>query len=376
MWGRAGKTWRLVYNPRSVLLIIPPTMTTNVGVFTNPKHDLYTAEIPDAGPPGPEEVTVHVIATGICGSDCHFQHDGAIGDAVVKGEHILGHESAGVVTKVGSNVQNLKVGDRVSMEPGTNCGVCEFCKTGAYNGCVEMEFKSTPPYPGLMCRYLNHPARLCYNIGHLSYEEGALLEPLSVGLAGVEQSGLKLGDPCVVAGAGPIGIITALLAKASGAAPLAITDLNPARLKLAEEIIPGILTVHLTREDSPEEAGRKIVATIGQKARVALECTGFEPSIAACLFALKFRGVCEIIGVGKDEIKIPFMHFSFNEMTIKGLFRYTNTWPRGIRLLQSGAIDVKKLVSFKYDINDAQSAFKKASDPHTTGIKTMVVDKE
>lgn len=355
---------------------MPVIMLENVGVFTNPKHELYVGSIPMPDSPGPLEVTLHVKATGICGSDCHFKQEGAIGDAVVEGEHILGHESAGIVIKVGSDVTHLKVGDKVAVEPGDACGECELCTSGAYNGCAKVEFKSTPPFDGLMRRFVNHPARLCYKIENLSLEEGALLEPLSVGLAGVEQSGLKLGDPVVVAGAGPIGIISAILARAAGASPLAITDLNPARLELAKDLVPGIRTVLVQREDTPQQVGKKVIDALGEKARVALECTGFESSIASAIYSLKFRGVCEIIGVGKNNIDIPFMHFSFNEMTIKGLFRYTNTWPRGIRMLENGVIDVKSLVTFKFPLKDADQAFAKASDPKSTGIKTMVVDEE
>lgn len=351
-------------------------MAGNLGVYTNPKHELYVGKADEPEAPGPQEVTLHIIATGICGSDCHFQHEGHIGDKVVEGEFILGHESSGIVAKIGSDVTDLKVGDRVSIEPGASCGVCEQCTTGAYNGCSKVEFKSTPPYQGLMRTYVNHPARLCHKIGDMSFEEGALLEPLSVGLAGVEHSRLKIGDAAVVCGAGPIGIITALLARAAGASPLAITDLNPARLELAQQIVPGIKPVLVKRELTPQDVASEIIKQLGQKAAVALECTGFEPSIAAAIYSLKFRGLCEIIGVGKPELQIPFMHFSFNEMTINGLFRYTNTWPRAINLVNSNVIDIKKLVSFKYAVQDAPAAFAKAADPKSTGIKTMIFDDE
>lgn len=351
-------------------------MVGNLGVYTNPKHDLYVGKADEPGAPGPKEVTLHIIACGICGSDCHFQHEGHIGPAVIEGEFILGHECSGVIANVGSEVTHLKVGDRVSVDPGENCGECEQCTTGAYNGCAKIEFKSTPPYQGLLRTYVNHPARLCHKIGDMSFEEGALLEPLSVGLAGIEQSGLKIGDATVVCGAGPIGIITALLARTAGASPLAITDLNQARLDLAKQIIPGISTVLVKRETSSQDVASQIIEVLGQKAAIALECTGFESSIAAAIYSLKFRGVCEVIGVGKPDLQIPFMHFSFNEMTIKGLFRYTNTWPRAINLVNSKVIDIKKLVSFKYAFQDAAAAFAKASDPKSTGIKAMIFDDE
>ncbi|KAK5711975.1 L-arabinitol 4-dehydrogenase, partial [Elasticomyces elasticus] len=189
----------------------------NIGVFTNTNHDLWLAEsqpsvedVQSGKGLKPGEVTVEVRSTGICGSDVHFWHDGCIGPMIVTGDHILGHESAGQVLAVASDVKNLKPGDRVAIEPNIICNACEPCLHGRYNGCENVLFLSTPPVPGLLRRYVNHPAIWCHKIGDMSYEDGAMLEPLSVSLAAIERSGLRLGDPCLITGAGPIGLITLL----------------------------------------------------------------------------------------------------------------------------------------------------------------------
>lgn len=225
-------------------------MAENVGIFTNPKHELYVGSISIHDNPEPLEVMLHIRATVICGSDCHFQQEGAIGDAVVVGERILEHESVGVVINIGFNVNHLKVGDKVAIEPGGACGEGKSCTNGAYYGYAKIKFKCTHPYDSLMRRFVNHPARSRHKIENLAFEEGELLEPLDVGLAGVEQSRLKLGDFVVVAGAGPIGIILAILARAAGDSPLAITGLNPARLELAKELVHSIRTVLVQCEDT------------------------------------------------------------------------------------------------------------------------------
>ena len=138
-------------------------------------------------------------SVGICGSDVHYWTHGAIGDFVVKAPMILGHEAAGVVAKVGSNVQDLKVmhsicigfmknltlkvGDRVAIEPGVPCRMCSYCKSGVYNLCIDMKFCATPPIHGNLSRYYVHAAAFCYKLPpNMSLEEGALMEPLAVGV--------------------------------------------------------------------------------------------------------------------------------------------------------------------------------------------------
>lgn len=351
---------------------------SNIGVFTNPKQELYVGPCEPANADvelKPSEVLLRVRATGICGSDVHFWKEGRVGDTmVVRDEHILGHESSADVLKVGSAVKNLVVGDRVAVEPGEQCLTCDQCLHGHYNGCPQVAFKSTPPFQGLLRRLVVHPARLCHKISDsISYEEGALLEPISVGLAGIRQAELELGDPVVVCGAGPIGIVSAILARAAGAAPLVITDINQHRLEMASKLVPNIRTVKVEPNDDPQVTAKKIVtAANGVKMKVALECTGYEQSIAASIYSLQFKGVCEIIGVGKDYINLPFMHASVNEITIRGLFRYANTWPTAIRLLENKLIDVKGLVTHKLPLEKGVEAFEIASNPSSNSIKVII----
>ncbi|GAA6025937.1 hypothetical protein JCM8202_005795 [Rhodotorula sphaerocarpa] len=146
------------------------------------------------------EVVLHVRATGICGSDCHFWKHGRVGDTmVVRDVCGAGHESSGEVVEVGPGVEHLQKGDRVAIEAGLPCGDCEYCRSGRYNACPHVVFLSTPPYHGLLTRYTAHPASWVHRLpDNISYEEGALLEPLAVALAGIERAGLRLGDPLLI----------------------------------------------------------------------------------------------------------------------------------------------------------------------------------
>ncbi|KAI8628894.1 GroES-like protein [Xylariaceae sp. FL1651] len=351
----------------------------NIGIFTNPKHDLWISEAEptvesvqnsDALKPG--EVTVAIKSTGICGSDVHFWHAGCIGPMIVEADHILGHESAGQIIAVHPSVTHLKVGDRVAVEPNVICNACEPCLTGRYNGCEKVEFLSTPPVAGLLRRYVNHPAIWCHKIGDMSYENGAMLEPLSVALAGMQRSGVKLGDPVLVCGAGPIGLITLLCCKAAGACPLVITDIDEGRLKFAKEVCPSVIT-HKVERMSAEESAKAIVASFGGiEPAVTMECTGVESSIASAIWATKFGGKVFIIGVGKNELNFPFMRCSTREIDLVFQYRYCNTWPRAIRLVENGVIDLTRLVTHRFKLEDAIEAFKTAADPKTGAIKVQI----
>ncbi|KAH8790516.1 putative sorbitol dehydrogenase [Hyaloscypha sp. PMI_1271] len=315
----------------------------NIGVFTNPEHDLWVAEaspsvenIEKGDSLKPGEVTIGIKSTGICGSDVHFWHAGCIGPMIVKDTHILGHESAGVILA------------------------------------VHPSFLSTPPCPGLLRRYVNHPAIWCHKIGDMSFEDGACLEPLSVSLAAMQRAGVRLGDPVLICGAGPIGLITLLCCQAAGACPLVITDIDEGRLEFAKKLCPSATTFKVERV-SAEESAKSIVAAFGGiEPAIAIECTGVESSVAAAIWAVKFGGKVFVIGVGKNEMTMPFMRLSVREIDLQFQYRYCNTWPRAIRLVQSGIIDMKKLVTHRFQLEDAVKAFETAADPKTGAIKVQI----
>ena len=291
---------------------------------------------------------------------------------VVTGDHILGHESAGEIIAVHPDVTSLKVGDRVAVEPNIPCHNCEPCRVGRYNGCQHDTFLSTPPVHGLLRRYVNHPAIWCHKLGTLSYENGALLEPLSVALAGMQRARVSLGDPVLVCGAGPIGLVTMSLCAAAGAAPLVITDISESRLEFAKKMCPRVIT-HKVERATPEESAKAIVKSFGGlEPAVTMECTGVESSIATAIWASKFGGKVFIIGVGKNEINIPFMRASVREVDIQLQYRYSNTWPRAIRLLENGVLDLSPMVTHKFPLEDAVKAFETSADPKSGSIKVLI----
>ncbi|RWS28433.1 sorbitol dehydrogenase-like protein [Leptotrombidium deliense] len=196
----------------------------NLSAVLMKKDVLLLQQMPLPENPKNDEVLLATHTVGICGSDVHYWTHGRIGNFVVEKPMILGHETSATVVAVGENVKHLKPGDRVATEPGVPCRQCNFCKEGKYNLCENIFFFATPPDDGTLTRFFKHPADFCFKLpDHVSYEEGALLEPLSVGVHACKRAGVTVGSDVLVCGAGPIGLVTMLTAKAFGARKVCIT---------------------------------------------------------------------------------------------------------------------------------------------------------
>jgi len=255
------------------------------------------------------EVRVHIGKTGICGSDVHYWQRGRIGDFILKSPIVLGHESAGVVVEIGSAVKNLKVGDRVAIEPGTPCRYCDFCRNGQYNLCADTIFAATPPWDGTLSKYYNVAADYCYPIpDHMSLEEGALVEPMAVAVQVTKVAEVKAGQKVVVFGSGPIGVLCQAVSKAYGAKKVIGIDISQSRLDFAKTYgADGVFKP--TKPDpsiDPVVASEQMAEAIkkefdlGEGADVVLECTGVESCIQAGIFVAKKGGMFVQTGMGKE----------------------------------------------------------------------------
>lgn len=263
---------------------------------------------------------------GICGSDVHYLVNGRIGDFIVKQPMVIGHEASGIVAKLGANVKNLKVGDRVAIEPGYGCRVCEFCKCGQYNLCADMIFCATPPVDGNLARYYTHPADFCYKLPpHVTMEEGALLEPLSVGVHACRRAGVSLGSNVLILGAGPIGLVTLIVARSMGAGRIVITDLLQNRLDVAKELgADGTLLLEKTVSET--EIVKKIHTLFGGAPDKTIDCCGAEATSRISILATRSGGCAVLVGMGPAEVKLPLVNALAREVDIRGVFRYCNEY--------------------------------------------------
>lgn len=305
--------------------------------------------------PGPDEVLVKLEYIGICGSDIHYYEHGKIGDFVVEGDFILGHECAGTIQQVGSNVHHLKVGDRVALEPGATCGQCEYCKSGRYNLCPDVKFLATPPYHGCLSDYIAYPASLAFKLpDQVSTREGALVEPLAVGLHAAGQGKVKLGDTVVILGTGAIGLMTILACKAFGATEIIAVDIIDKRLEFASKL-GATHVINAMRNNVQDEVAR---LTGGKGARVVFETAGSEKTVQETPYLVERGGTIVLVGLAaKDIIPYNFMQIMWKEANIESVFRYRNLFPIAINAIADGKIAVKDMITHEFDFVDSERAF-------------------
>jgi L-iditol 2-dehydrogenase len=308
--------------------------------------------------PRPGQAVIRVEAVGVCGSDVAYFRYGKIGPFVVDGPFILGHEVSGEVVAVGDGVDNVRVGDRVAVEPGTPDRSCEECRAGRYHLCPNLEFLATPPYDGALLQYLAMDARCYFPIpDSMSYEDGALLEPLSVGLWGCQRANLQAGDDVLITGAGPVGLLAAEAARALGAGSVTLTDVSDYRLGVARD--HGFA---VEKSDAPTS----------RTFDVLLECSGANGVLAAGLGRLHEAGRAAVIGLAKtEEVPLPLSTLNWKEITISMVNRYKDTWPLGIALVSSGRINLEGLVTHGFSLPQTAAALENTStEPES--LKAMI----
>ncbi|KAJ8340755.1 hypothetical protein SKAU_G00353880 [Synaphobranchus kaupii] len=320
--------------------------------------------------PGTNEVLLQMHSVGICGSDVHYWQHGRIGSYEVKKPMVLGHEAAGRVIKVGSGVKHLQPGDRVAIEPGVPREMDEFFKTGRYNLSPTIFFCATPPDDGNLSRYYKHSANFCYKLpDSVTFEEGALIEPLSVGIYACRRAQVTLGSTVLICGAGPIGLVSLLVAKAMGASQVVISDLIAERLAVAKEL-GADFPLQVKRGETPEELAKKVEQHLGSQPHATIECTGVESSIQTAIYATRPGGVLVLVGLGSEMVTIPLLSAAVREVDIRGVFRYCNTWPMAIAMLASKQVNVKPLVTHRFPLEQAMQAFE--TTRQGLGVKVML----
>lgn len=292
--------------------------------------------------PAAHEVIVAVRATGICGSDVHYYEHGRIGDFVLEAPMVIGHESAGVITAVGADIDPDRVGQVVALEPGVPCRHCGQCLAGRYNLCPDVVFFATPPVDGSIAGLVAIDADFAHLAPKgLSFEQAAMAEPVSVGVWAARKAGITAGDRVLVTGAGPIGLFAAQVARAQGALAVAVTDLSEYRLGVAREL--GFTAV---------PAGVELPGGY----TVLLECSGAQPAVESGLRALAPAGRAVLVGMGADQVSISVPLIQGRELSITGVFRYANTYPTALALIASGAVDTAPLITHRFELEDTEAA--------------------
>ncbi|OJJ83009.1 NAD(P)-dependent alcohol dehydrogenase [Aspergillus glaucus CBS 516.65] len=303
---------------------------------------------------------VHVAQTGICGSDARLNANalpswqrGRIGDYVLTGPMVLGHEFSGVVVETGNKVKDLKAGDRVALGPGVPCRRCEYCRKGSYHLC-----------DGTLAKYYVNAAEFCYKVpDSMTLEEAAMVEPVSVAVAISKTADLRAHQTVLVFGCGPIGVLCQAIAKAWGAKKVVGVDIVASRIEVANSYGAD----HMWAAMLKEECG------LGDGVDVVLECSGAEPCVQLGIYAAKRGATFVQAGMGKENINFPITAVCIRGLVIKGSIRYlTGCYPAAIDLISSGRINVKPLITNRFKFEESEQAFELVKAGRQDVFKVMI----
>jgi D-arabinitol dehydrogenase (NADP+) len=323
-------------------------------VIRKPK-EIFVME-KEAPEPGPGEVLIQVMASGICGTDLHIYRGEYLGDYPV----IPGHEFSGVVTAAGSQVTRFKLGDRVAVEPNIACDNCIHCLNNRQNFCLNWEAIGVT-LPGGMEQYVTAPEKAVFSIGDLPFEQAAFMEPLSCVVHGVERAAIDLGDRVAVLGAGPIGDLILQMARLQGAAHVTMLENNPGRAELARQL--GADQVVKRMEDLQADAYD-----------VVIDATGVIPVMNRAIDFARHGGTVLLFGVPPSGEKMEFEAFKIFRKGLTLLSSYTSVRNsfQAVSLLQRGQVQVEPLISHRLPLKELPRAMEMI-ESHDPAVKKVMI---
>jgi L-iditol 2-dehydrogenase len=311
--------------------------------------------------PEADQVLVRVGSVGVCGSDVHFYTDGALGDWRLEGPLVLGHVSGGTIVAVGDAVDPGRVGERVSIEPQRPSPTSAETLSGRYNLDPHMEFYAVPGVDGAFQEYVTIQAHFAHPVpASVSDDAAGLMEPLSVAIATARKAGFTVGSRVLISGAGPIGVVTAQVARAFGASEVLVTDIDPGRRERATRF--GATTVLDPGGDDFGRAGLRVDAFV--------EASGAAAAVATGMREVRPAGTVVLVGMGPEAVSVPVPAIQNNELQVTGVFRYANTWPTAIELVRSGRVDLDAMVTGHYGLDEVEEALRSTAESQT--LKSVV----
>ena len=345
------------------------TMTKVRALVLERQHELALRDIELPLDVGPGMVRIAIHTVGVCGSDVHYYTHGKIGPFVVNTPMVLGHEAAGTVTEVGVGVIHLKVGDRVCMEPGIPDPNSRASRLGMYNVDPAVSFWATPPVHGVLTAEVVHPANYTFKLpDHVSFAEGAMVEPFAVGMQAASKARIVPGDTALVLGAGPIGTMVALAALAGGCARVIVADLAQPKLDIAAQY-QGIIPVNIGDKNLVEEVAK---LTDGWGADVVFECSGSPHAWKTIMQLPRPGGTIVVVGLPVEPVAVDIAGASVKELHIENVFRYAHQYDRAIALIASGKVDLKPLISETFAFEESKAAFDRAVEARPTDVKLQI----
>ncbi|HOK90570.1 MAG TPA: alcohol dehydrogenase catalytic domain-containing protein [Candidatus Hydrogenedentes bacterium] len=341
-------------------------------------RDVRLVEEP-APQPGPHDALIRVESVGVCGSDIHYYLEGRIGHAALTGPTILGHEYAGVVVAVGEKADPSLVGKRVAVEPGIPCLACRWCLSGHYNVCERMFFPGGPGCDGAMRELMTVDARFCFPVSAtLSAAVAAMIEPAAVAVHTIELAALRPGDTVFIVGLGPIGLLTAQVARTGGASRIFGVDLLPGRVEFALEK-GWVDAAWVAKPGGPDGGARETLSwlaeqTGGPGADACVDATNRPEGIWIAVRGCRPAGRCVLTGIsGNDDDLVPVGFARRRELTLKWCRRFLNNYSGTIALIETGRLDVASLITHTFTLDEAPRAFELVA-AYADGVLKASVD--
>ena len=318
---------------------------------------------------GPDDVKIKMHTVGICGSDIHYYEHGKIGQWKVNEPMVLGHEGSGTIVGVGENQKNLKIGDRVCIEPQVVSKKTKEYKLGIYNYDQAVKFWATPPIHGCLTPEVIFPGDMVFKIpDNISYAEGAMVEPLAVGMQAVTKANIKPGQIGLVMGCGPIGLVTAVAALAGGCSKVYIADIVSEKLKTCVHY-PDLIPVDLLKEKLSE---RIMKDTNGWGVDRFFECSGAVKAYES-IFTCCSPGACVVlVGNNAEPVPMDWAVLFSKGLAFQTVHRYSHQYEPSIRLLASGKINVKPMITHTFNFEESVEAFERAAEHRPSDVKLQI----
>ncbi len=317
------------------------------------------------------DVLIRMQRVGVCGSDVHYFTQGGIGSQRVVYPFAVGHEGSGAVESVGSAVTRVRPGQRICFDPAMPCYECSQCRIGRVHTCLHLRFLACPGQAeGCLGEYLVMPERSCYALpDDITMEEAAIVEPLSIGLWAAHLAGDLDGKAVGILGCGPIGLSVLLAARDSGVSRVYMTDLIDARLSAASNFGADWAgnPLHMDVESLLTDMEPDLLDCV-------FECTGEQDAMDQALHLLKPGGMLLLIGIpgASNRVSFDINIMRRNEICIQNVRRQNNRVQPAIDLIASKRVDVKKMVTHRFALDQTKEAFDLVADYRDGVVKAMI----
>ena len=319
---------------------------------------------------GPNQVEIKIAIGGICGTDLHYYKHGGFGQIKLREPMILGHEVSGFISKIGSNVKNLSIGQLVSISPSRPCNKCDFCLNGNQIQCINMKFYgSAMPFPhiqGAFREILIVEDYQCIPADGLSPEEAAMAEPLAVCLHAIKQAGKLFGQKVLITGSGPIGTLCVAATRRAGAEEIIVTDISKNALMFSNSV-GADKVIHVLEEHDELKRYQFNKGYFD----IAIECSGSEKGISDSINCLKPKGTLIQLGLGGD-ILMPLVSVTTKELNLTGSFRFHLEFELAVNMMKKKLINVNPLITHKLDFKSAKEAFELAMNNEEQSMKVQL----